>query len=109
MPLLRTSRRAAVDSAAGIAQRESPTRSGRAMPPRRRGRWALVTLGLAAIGGAGWLLGTRSTKTTTDAGPSLKTFGQVVRTDLQATTDLTGRVAYESDRTVVNRLGGREG
>jgi hypothetical protein len=37
------------------------------------------------------------------------TFRQVVRTELQATTELTGNVAYVSDRTVVNRLGGREG
>jgi peptidoglycan hydrolase-like protein with peptidoglycan-binding domain len=69
----------------------------------------LIILSVIIVAGVGSLLATRSTKTTKDASPSSMTFQQVVRTDLQATTELTGNVAYVSDRTVINRLGGREG
>jgi peptidoglycan hydrolase-like protein with peptidoglycan-binding domain len=68
---------------------------------------ALVILLVGA--GGGWLVAPRSTDTTNGTSAAPVTFGEVVRTDVQARTDLTGGLTYVADRTVANRLAGSEG
>jgi peptidoglycan hydrolase-like protein with peptidoglycan-binding domain len=68
-----------------------------------------MLLSLLVGAGGGWLVAPRSTGTTDGTSAAPVTFGEVVRADLQATTDLTGRLAYVADRTVANRFFGPEG
>lgn len=92
-----------------LGQAGSPDGPGRPARPRRRRRWLLTLLILMVGAGGGWLLSPRSADTTDGTSAARATFGEVVRADLQATTDLTGRLAYVADRTVASRLGGPEG
>ncbi len=88
---------------------ELPEGPGRAAPRGRRRRWALVLAVLVVGAGGGWLLAPRSPDTTGGTGAARATFGEVMRTDVQARTDLPGGLAYVADRTVSNRLAGSEG
>ncbi len=97
-----------VEASERTGHAELPEGPGRAAPRRRR-RWALVLAVLVVGAGGGWLLAPRSTDTTGGTGAARATFGEVVRTDVQARTDLPGGLAYVADRTVSNRLGGSEG
>lgn len=75
----------------------------------RRWRWALTLAVLLLGAGGGWLLAPRASDTTESASATPASFGEVVRTDVQARTDLPGGLAYVADRTVANRLDGPEG
>jgi peptidoglycan hydrolase-like protein with peptidoglycan-binding domain len=87
----------------------SPEGPGRADPRWRRRRWVLTLLILLVGAGGGWLIGSRSTGTTDGTSAAPVTFAEVVRTDVQARTDLTGGLTYVADRTIANRLAGPEG
>src|SRR6266542_5203603 len=82
---------------------------GRAAPGGRRRRWALILAVLLVGAGVGWVVAPRSTDTPSGTSATPATFGEIVRTDVQARTDLTGGLAYVADRTVANRLAGPEG
>ncbi|HYU58026.1 MAG TPA: efflux RND transporter periplasmic adaptor subunit [Actinomycetota bacterium] len=59
--------------------------------------------------GGGWLLAPRSTDGAGGTGATPATFGKVVRTDVQARTDLTGGLGHVADRTIACRLSEPEG
>jgi peptidoglycan hydrolase-like protein with peptidoglycan-binding domain len=71
--------------------------------------WAFVLAVLLFGVGAGWLVAPRSSNSTDESGSAPSTFGKVVRTDVEARTDLPGGLAYVADRVVLNRLAGPEG
>jgi multidrug efflux system membrane fusion protein len=83
---------------------ELPDAPGRAGTRRRRTRWALMVALLMAGVGGGWFLTARSPNSTDGTGAAPPRFGEVVRTDVQERTDLSGSLAYVADRTVANRL-----
>lgn len=88
---------------AGPAERPGPVAAR-----RRRGRWVLILLILLVGAGGGWLLTPRSTDTAGGSPAAAMTFGEVVRTDVRARTDLPGGLAFAADRTLANRLAGLE-
>jgi peptidoglycan hydrolase-like protein with peptidoglycan-binding domain len=109
MPKLRGDQRShPAEPAERIGRAEPANGSGRA-PRRRRGRSALILVILLIGAGVGWLIAPRSPDTTGATGSAPTTFGKVVRTDVQARTDLPGGLAYVADRTIANRLPGPEG
>jgi peptidoglycan hydrolase-like protein with peptidoglycan-binding domain len=109
MPKLRGDQRShPAEPAERIGRAEPANGSGRA-PRRRRGRSALILVILLIGAGVGWLIAPRSPDTTGATGSAPTTFGKVVRTDVQARTDLPGGLAYVADRTVANRFPGPEG
>jgi membrane fusion protein, multidrug efflux system len=110
MPKLRSDERAApAEPSERTGPAGPPDGPGRAIARGRRRQWALILAILLVGAGVGWLVAPRSTDTTGPTGAAPATFGEVVRTDVQARTDLTGGLAYVADRNVANRLTGAEG
>src|SRR6266542_6733853 len=110
MPKLRSDERTApAEPSEPTGSAEPPEGPRRAAPSGRRRRWALVLAVLLLGAGLGWVVAPRSTDTTGGTSATPATFGEIVRTDVQARSDLTGGLAYVADRTVANRLPGPEG
>src|SRR6266542_3382482 len=110
MPKLRSDERTApAEPSDRTGRAEPPEGPGRAAPSGRRRRWALILAVLLVGAGVGWVVAPRSTDTTGGTSAAPATFGEVVRTDIQARIDLPGGLAYVADRTVANRLAEPEG
>lgn len=109
MAWLRSDKRTrVVETSEGPGRAGSPDGPGRAAPRRGRRRWVLTLVVVLVGAGGGLLVAIGSTDTMDGKSAAPVRFREVVRADLQATTDLTGRLAYVADRTVASRLGGSE-